>query len=409
MNQGGVGRILVFSGRVRDDSFRPYLPLLTLLEDFKRTMSTDPRDKVFSMLDFACDTGGYREDALLAPDYTKSVEEIYCDLIKWHVTKYRNLDFLGYCGHTDENWLNLSSWMPDWSGITSQSCFKKYLDVSASPKVPTYTASGSFTEDLALVTAFPDWPDSLAVSGLRLGTIADVLEPVSKIYWDTGVEESWMPSNPDDTCPLTHDPLSEVYAHTIVADLTTLDYRRGIYERGGTMQWPKDRSAGLHSETDDIALGTLKHACFYRRMFHFSASANSQLQMMGLGSHTAQPGDQIFALKGGKVLYILREIGTHSNCNTSPVYEEGMQDIALFMMLSGTKHPWTDPMIGKAYLFVGECFVYGLMDGEAVDMLLGKRPKPVILEQMGKAFEEIIILSGRDIGRQSIDDDREGR
>jgi hypothetical protein len=53
---------------------------------------------------------------------------------------------------------------------------------------------------------------------------------------------------------------------------------------------------------------------------------------MGLVSESAEPNDKIYVLAGGQVLYVLRQEG-------------------------------------DCFRFMGECYIHGLMDGEALEKL----------------------------------------
>lgn len=78
---------------------------------------------------------------------------------------------------------------------------------------------------------------------------------------------------------------------------------------------------------------------------------------IGLGQYCAELGDEIFVLKGGSVLCVLRPEGVEGS-------EEG-RDSEM-----------------QRFRFVGECYVYRLMGGEAVEML----------EKKQKGFRDVILV-----------------
>ena len=60
--------------------------------------------------------------------------------------------------------------------------------------------------------------------------------------------------------------------------------------------------------------------------------AITKSRLMGLVPKNAQPGDLVYVLLSGQVLHLLRPVEQH-------------------------------------FVFVGECYIHGMMDGEALDML----------------------------------------
>lgn len=86
--------------------------------------ATDPRDKVYSILGLARvpmttgidTTAADSRTAAFPVDYTRSVSEVYQDVVKYLVNKDRNLDILSILlthrnASSDED---LPSWVPDW-------------------------------------------------------------------------------------------------------------------------------------------------------------------------------------------------------------------------------------------------------------------------------------------------------
>lgn len=71
-------------------------PLLGLLEDsFYCFESTDVRDKLFALFSLAAETqADNRQTACLVPDYSKSAIEVFCQITKWCIAYYNNLDIL---------------------------------------------------------------------------------------------------------------------------------------------------------------------------------------------------------------------------------------------------------------------------------------------------------------------------
>ena len=93
-------------------------------------------------------------------------------------------------------------------------------------------------------------------------------------------------------------------------------------QRGGKARW-------------DIVKGPSTACNFGEQIFYYALCRRLAYSMngyMALFSHQAKEGDLLYALFGGSVLYVLRPEGDR-------------------------------------FLLVGECYVHGLMDGEAMQLL----------------------------------------
>jgi hypothetical protein len=102
--------------------------------------------------------------------------------------------------------------------------------------------------------------------------------------------------------------------------------------------------------------------------------------LFGLVSLSAKAGDEVWLLQGCRVLVVLRPPTAQvSRACGSVDLETGLGEIKSI-----------DP--GEAvYEFVGECFILGLMDGEAIAMLRSppKSPRPPALVGMDTEFRKI--------------------
>jgi hypothetical protein len=83
--------------------------LASLLVNTWDRASTDPRDKVFAMLALL----GKTQDVSMAPDYGKSMEQVYREVAHDIITKQSKMDILlAASGVNGRN--GLPSWVPDW-------------------------------------------------------------------------------------------------------------------------------------------------------------------------------------------------------------------------------------------------------------------------------------------------------
>jgi hypothetical protein len=67
-----------------------FLGLLPLLDSLRLRQATDPRDKIFALLNVAYDA----KPSDLKPDYCKSHAEVYAMTAKWLLRTQKRLDFL---------------------------------------------------------------------------------------------------------------------------------------------------------------------------------------------------------------------------------------------------------------------------------------------------------------------------
>lgn len=116
----------------------------------------------------------------------------------------------------------------------------------------------------------------------------------------------------------TGESLEDAYLRTIVADMT---YHCYLDRRlRGKMTW-----------NDHGLSGTALKCATFGRCFTVT-----EQRYMGLVRKDEEIGDEAFVILGGEVLYVLRPVESH-------------------------------------YLFVGECYMHGLMDGEAMDWFMDGR------------------------------------
>ena len=436
---GGPSRLTTFLVR-REYEGAARRGLLNLIGDTRKSESTDPRDKVYAMLAFASDVA---KDEII-PDYTKSVEAVYTEVALWSLTKHNNLDVFGLCAHTETRNPNLPSWVPDWTDRSEQRPFAKTLPLDPEDYAFSlgskrcYDADGSVKAATASfippqlreaaqpyfsITGDPQHPSTLRLtaSGLRLTSIACLL-PVSNKPQDTAIEKKWIvPIHPDFPIkenpildPLTSEPVQAVYLRTIVAD--TRWGGAGVpVARPGAMHFPEDQmpftrpwSAEHVEETEDYltkrwnTMAAMKEVTQYRRMFWTGIVGRDERRpegvrgaiasgegtamfgdgggLMGLAPHCARVGDQVFVLKGGSMLYVLR-----------PVVEQQRESADAQVRDAETDFEGKE---AAAYTLVGECYVHGLMDGQALKMLERKQRgvKARVLEEMDEMFRGLTLV-----------------
>ncbi|KAL5624372.1 hypothetical protein BROUX41_004432 [Berkeleyomyces rouxiae] len=320
-----------------------YLPqLLDVLMSCRHFEATDPRDKVYAALGMvqpSCAKG-------LFPDYSKSLLEVYTDVVKAHVRSSdysTKLDFLGADGLPEGGTTGLPSWLPDWRHkLQYQVSFRKYFDDMATDshqrqprsrnKGAVYCASGTRRdlEDLGIVsTQLVGFSDrTLHVKGYRLGYLYD-LQPAFQPGDSQQVIDTWHQSIGTEQY-FTGETEMEAFNKLLVAGLEFSGY-----EAFGRTSRADNRDLHTSWQSRDELQpppNGVRVACTGRKMARV-VQKDWNSDGLALVPECAREGDQMFVLLGGQVLYVLR------------------------------------PAAGGGYRFLGESYVHGLMDGEVLDLL----------------------------------------
>lgn len=330
-------------------------PLIHLLPMSRGLQASDNRDRVYALIGMATDIS----IAQFTVDYAKSEEEVYREVTTYLIRTSphgNNLDVLGEAHHFEspksKSKSSLPSWVPDWRiQLRTVSLLKTVWDV---PKVVgfksrlIYAASGL---DTAIMSKH--WGsgnliefkiDEMHICGIRLDKIEELIElPVlengRKISNDKppiGSKKTWKRLRkviPFHLGPIYRtrrygiESIYDAFRRTVSADIQYHGYtvRTGLNNptRGAIMSDPGD---------SQLFTGNDYTTCYGRKL------AITHGRSMGLVSAAAQVGDEIFVLAGGQVLHTLRPKG-------------------------------------DCYTYLGDCYLHGFMDGEALQRLENGRAK----------------------------------
>ncbi|OTB05114.1 hypothetical protein M426DRAFT_261167 [Hypoxylon sp. CI-4A] len=329
--------------------------LLSVLCRYRIYDATDPRDKIFGLN--ALTKNELSGAPALQPNYNVDTTELYTAVAKEILKTSTNLNLLSVprrlCGHGPRN---LPSWVPDWSNtrISAPLGLANYSDINEM----VFAASGTSTSCIKFGEADPT---SLDVQGHcvdRIAAIGTVLRldclPRGNYHGVRLPKCSFVLDNWSDVAELwqskpyvTGESIRDAFVQTLVAestheDIETQRRQLDILERDAAI-------AKLIGFLPDFLPGLLVDKIiylahmilFYRRNdqmtldFRIPMSSLGDRQVfrtdkgyIGLGSPLAEVGDEIAVVKGGKVPLILRASGSQ----------------------------WT---------LQGDCFVKGIMQGEA--------------------------------------------
>ena len=308
---------------------------LRLFMDSRDRSATDLRDKIYSLR-------GIANDALAAGiivDYDNSIERVYTDHAK-HLLKVRHdLTILSavILRHRKTSTLLLPSWVPDWSQPKyGGGILNRYYRFK-----PTclFRASGESRSRVALT----EQSDAISVEGKRLDTVKFAFQIKSLLSANGGNHFSTTETNLREivgqlllsaTYSFTDEPSWKAFFRTLTADRTALSPRINDGYRSKFFAALSD--VNLNHENWGENLPAVVWAEISKNIGPIIEDKDMFLTSqgyLGLGQEGFRSGDIVCILLGGEVPYLLRQtVSSHTG---------------IFNLLS-------------------ECYIHGIMDGEAM-------------------------------------------
>jgi hypothetical protein len=339
--------------------------LVHLLSDFH---TSDPRDKIYALLGIASETHNpSRWDpkrTVLTPDYSKTLFEVYRDFVKWTVKTSNSVDIL--CRHWSIPERELSqtgiavqaSVLPTWiqpldhPAFDSGECIFQRQKIRGSlvgpPDNAIYHASGQGYMKIRPYVYWPPNSTSIHVTGVATGMVtscrdsfsdgviqADVLESLGWSFEKRATEVPEVPARLWQTLVADRGPngtrVSPLYRRACQDILLKMSQRSHIdihnfTKAGNLTNYEKDFLERVWDVTRDRS--------FIEGLpTYLDNTTHPTKKLVGLASPKTKPGDVIAVLYGCSVPVILHP--------ADPTYQE--------------------------YQFVGEAFVYGMMNGEVFE------------------------------------------
>lgn len=323
----------------------------------RHLQSKDPRDHVYGFLGHFSIRKGGAALAGLRPDYRKSVEDVFIDVAIRGLTgasclillsACHNVSFPNLTGRTKKMALNLPSWVPDWRVLP--------LHLLGSPSTP-HRASGSTTPRLEIGES----KRTLRIFGVRFGTVqkhwwtfhgnafqfrssakkypAPTKLPIDTLWRDIcGHDEFGL-----DARYVTGEPAFFALAQTLTNGCIGVDRTRK-YEDIPQKEWLCGAAAYLaRAKVDEPhrnvspelrALAPVGDAFKWSHeatlVTRYRRFAITDQGYYVLGPDIMREGDVLVVFYGGRVPYMLR------------------------------------PLYGNKWQLLGECYVHGMMNGEAL-------------------------------------------
>ncbi|XXH02833.1 hypothetical protein Hte_009220 [Hypoxylon texense] len=263
------------------------MPLVRLVHCTQYYQATDLRDKLYALLGMASDIS---PDDII-PDYTKSVQDVFLDLVKFMAVEHRNLDVVS-TGRLSISDSAIPSWLPDWRGLNPLRPLN-----SEEFGGHFYRASGN-TDAVVDMTEFPL---ALTAEGWITDTIDLFDDGVTLSHVELQTIRRWQEIARDNVDPTV---MRSLFWRAIVMDKdhmgnqATPSFGKALdaFIAGSN----KPRSKFVQQFSDAVTRAVLG-----RRFF---ITKNGRI---GLGPPDIQLGDQIAILKGCHVPLILRKKGDY--------------------------------------------------------------------------------------------------
>ena len=316
-----------------------------LIRRYRHKDCQDPRDKVYGILGLV-DRCKYPD---LVPDYSLSVEDVFINVMKQVIAHSSgDLQCLTGSGFNSQQ-LKIPSWVRDLSSELEQSV--AFQEIKWSEAYPLYNASANSTS----VTDSHSRKE-LRLHGFRIDTVGKVGSAMQRrSYKHAGrVLKNWhRVAGIKVSAPVSfsQNPVQQAFWRTIVGDcyldcihnwqrLTAQDlYSYERWVRGIICAWTYKSKPRLN----DVFVRAILAATFARAMF-ITVGGH-----IGLCDPRTRAGDEVWIVNGGRVPFIFRPLERSVHGNT------------------------------PCYMFIGESYLNGFMDGEAVADDAEKKAGEVVL------------------------------
>lgn len=296
--------------------------LINLFEPFRYLQSTWKRDRLFALLGIASDGA----DPAFEPDYKSPLEQVVLRFVSVFIRQGKVLQLLYRAGLGSQPH-RFPSWVPDWTVLKPTSLYE------SSARGQTFCASWVSKPQ----AEYDAESDELRIRGHRLGSLqkvtkaanvpeewAEYFEQIGVMLDISGIRTSYSASIRRDMqwkVPIA----GAVHPKTLTGGDINLQSSYETFRCEllvGEMKRP-GWSTGNSSEGDNYRLALGDHLYGWRFFV-------TQGDFVGLGPPSAAPGDLVYFFDGASVPFLLRR---------------------------------SDSRAG-AYRLVGECYVYGMMNGE---------------------------------------------
>jgi hypothetical protein len=321
------------------------ITLISLLDRYRQQDSTDPRDKVFALLGIAGSQDVSSLDCKV--DYSMTTLEVYTNLAKSYIQRDRNLDILGYV-KSGANIAGLPSWVPDWTNqgdmpinlrtpIMTGISFDRHAggdndcSVSVSADGMTLNGKGIIFDQIARLSGLLGEPMcNICCNAHLLESITGISRKSNYIAGGTALDALFITQLAGPPQP-TYDKLRRRF-HEVWEEAKTHPSQKGIMgsvtiSTVDGQQEKKIRVTPLNAKETDETEALLTASLRYGLKRRFATTRKGYYALV---PEKAAIGDTVAIMKGGNYPFVL-----HAQ--------------------------------GQNWSLVGECYVHGVMNGEAFD------------------------------------------
>lgn len=315
-----------------DDGLNGKITLLRALMVASIRKASDPRDHVYGLHGVL-----YSKDRLIKPNYQISVDKVFTNATRVIFEEAGSLDALAYAvGVRPDNAYELPSWVCDWTRQTGWLVQGRFYKASHGEPFTTKQTTHR----------------TLSVEACKIDSISTTRPPSGfpifergKFKEDLSCLEGWLSTvnikNSDDWCAFWTTVLFGLISpeggdrRILPEDLITIETWWELAQsaknegRGNSFLNGRDRNLVRFA-------GQLRNSV---RVHNFCLTSQG---FLGMGPQTVEKGDEVFVAKGSRLPLILR-----------PIEHTVTQKLGI-------------PGHERGYLFVGQCYLHGFMDGEAV-------------------------------------------
>jgi hypothetical protein len=317
---------LIFDSDYNDNYVKPILrstaaevDIIDFVQFSRYASCSDPKDRIYGMLNLIS-LDVHRRNLGIIPDYSKTKEQVYYDFVQRYIMMLKSLRVLNLCD-LQKSSPNLPSWIPDLSVFR---CEAGINDVGASGRSEHYAHFSAAGKCLHL----------MGVAGGTINYVGQSIPDEAALSVTLAISRTWEPSD-----------LGEAYngggimLDAFVKSLVCGEIKEDRLPNAGDVPTLEEgRNAVLtFLRHDRIDSSDNKYLYLMRRMLRGRTLCTASDGLIGAFLSTARIGDQICVALGSKTPLLLRPV----------------------------------PHQKDTYRLVGECYVAGLMDGEA---LLGSLP-----------------------------------
>ena len=383
-SDGFVAAFALKKKRQAIDQSHPDADFLDILVEFRNSVSTDPRDKIYSLL------GLTQEELGIVPDYSMSVNRCYADVTFGLLQSSNSLRVFEtlpiFHRHRDPD---LSSWVPQWNsaarrdeGVSDKfaSTMESYLrfqEPNHNGEANSYRASGESTIS-RLEQAYP----VLRLDGMLVDCITEAADalPFPKSIHDRLAEDqgkSWVPGVVSlvATGAIALGEISDTLAawRRLAIDNAPVTYPTGEDSTRAFLAMTNPPDADLEEAAAQLAIAQATRERQTGGIF--GAIGNVVGTLSTVSRHAVMGARQMV-----ETMYGWNE--QHAGVDLPRCYERRLARTAggymgifppmievgdYVVLLAGGKKPFVVRGKGERWQIVSGCFIYGMMNGEKWD------------------------------------------